>query len=191
MEKLCTLYGPKVCEIDGISYHAFPTFEALADPSVEQTLREQSFGYRAKFIQRAASEISQKGGFAWFESVQEMKYKEAHAELVGLTGIGPKVSDCICLMSLNHLEAIPVDTHVLKIATEFYLPRERQIKTVTPKLYTEIGDLFREIYGPLAGWAQTVLFCSDLTKFKDEKVKKECRKSNEVSEVGKAKKKRK
>lgn len=77
-----------------------------------------------------------------------------------------QVADCICLMSLNHLEAIPVDTHVLKIATAYYLPHERQIKSMTPKLYTEIGDAFRNVYGPLAGWAQTVLFCADLAKFK-------------------------
>lgn len=78
-----------------------------------------------------------------------------------------QVADCICLMSLNHLEAIPVDTHVLKIALENYLPKGRQIKSMTPKLYNEIGDAFRDVYGSLAGWAQTVLFCADLVKFKE------------------------
>lgn len=70
-------------------------------------------------------------------------------------------------MSLSHLSAIPCDTHILKIATEHYLPRRPQIKSMTQRLYNEIGDTFREVYGPLAGWAQTVLFCADLTKFKD------------------------
>lgn len=70
-------------------------------------------------------------------------------------------------MSLNHLEAIPVDTHVLKIALEHYLPKGRKIKSMTPKLYNEIGDAFRDVYGPLSGWAQTVLFCADLAKFKE------------------------
>lgn len=99
-------------------------------------------------------------------------------------------------MSLNHLEAIPVDTHVLKIATDHYLPNARQTKSMTPKLYNEIGDAFREVYGTKAGWAQTgmcvcvccidfrrrfklilpilttkchfaVLFCADLSKFKE------------------------
>lgn len=70
-------------------------------------------------------------------------------------------------MSLNHLEAIPVDTHVLKIALENYLPKGREVKSMTPKLYNEIGDAFRRVYGPLAGWAQTVLFCADLVKFKE------------------------
>lgn len=74
-------------------------------------------------------------------------------------------------MSLNHLEAIPVDTHVLKIATEHYLPKGREIKSMTPKLYNEIGDAFRQVYGSLSGWAQTVLFCADLVKFQDNQSK--------------------
>lgn len=86
-------------------------------------------------------------------------------------------------MSLNHLEAIPVDTHVLKIASEYYLPPDRQTKSMSPKLYAEIGDAFRSVYGPLAGWAQTVLFCADLTKFKE--------KNAGESDCNKAKKKRK
>lgn len=71
-------------------------------------------------------------------------------------------------MSLNHLQAIPVDTHVFQIAVQNYLPKYAKSKTVTPKMYSEIGDKFREIYGPLAGWAQTVIFCADLKKFKKE-----------------------
>uniref|UniRef100_A0A1B0DRI6 N-glycosylase/DNA lyase n=1 Tax=Phlebotomus papatasi TaxID=29031 RepID=A0A1B0DRI6_PHLPP len=88
---------------------------------------------------------------------------------MSLTGIGPKVADCICLMSLNHLEAIPVDTHVYQIAGAFYLKKLPKNKSVTTKVYLEIGDEFRKIYGHLAGWAQTVLFCSDLRQFKPEK----------------------
>ena len=70
-------------------------------------------------------------------------------------------------MSLNHLEAIPVDTHVLKIALQHYLPKGPETKSMTPKLYNQIGDAFRDVYGPLSGWAQTVLFCADLAKFKE------------------------
>lgn len=59
-------------------------------------------------------------------------------------------------MSLCHLQAIPVDTHVFKIAAQHYIQNLSGIKSVTPKIYTQIGDCFREVYGPLAGWAQTV-----------------------------------
>lgn len=82
-------------------------------------------------------------------------------------------------MSLNHLEAIPVDVHVFQIASKHYLPKLSQSKSVTSKIYKEIGDKFREIYGEYAGWAQTVLFCSELKQFKDSKsseLKKRCRK---------------
>lgn len=70
-------------------------------------------------------------------------------------------------MSLGHLGAIPVDTHVYQIATRFYLPKLAKQKTVTEKIYNEIGDHFRGLFGPLAGWAHTVLFCADLKKFQN------------------------
>lgn len=62
---------------------------------MEQELRGESFGYRAKFIQRAAMEIKEKGGLNWFEKIQNMDYKNAHTELVSLTGVGPKVRLCL------------------------------------------------------------------------------------------------
>lgn len=97
--------------MNGVAYHAFPNFDELIDPKVhtisiffrhfcsifyktqvEQELRRESFGYRAKFINRAAQEIKEKGGLEWFQKVQNMSYKDAHAELIQLTGIGPKVT---------------------------------------------------------------------------------------------------
>lgn len=85
-----------------------------------------------------------------------MPYKEAKKELIKLPGIGPKVADCICLMSLNHLEAVPVDTHVYQIAANLYLKHLKGRKSITDSVYNEIGDHFRNLYGPLAGWAHTV-----------------------------------
>ncbi|KAJ6633225.1 N-glycosylase/DNA lyase [Pseudolycoriella hygida] len=168
VEKLCSQYGPKICDFQGVSYYAFPDAAKLSAPKVEGELRSAAFGYRAKFIQKSAAEVLAKGNLEWFHKLQKLDYKEAHAELTQLTGIGPKVADCICLMSLNHLQAIPVDTHVYQIAKLHYLPKLKDVKNVTPKVYNEIGDKFREVYGSSAGWAQTVLFCSDLAKFKEE-----------------------
>lgn len=59
-------------------------------------------------------------------------------------------------MSLNHLEALPVDTHVYQIASQNYLPHLRGLKSVTDRVYNEIGDHFRGLYGDKAGWAHTV-----------------------------------
>lgn len=168
VDKLTVLYGTHIVDLDGVSYYNFPAVEKLAAPGVEETLRENGFGYRAKFIHKSAQEICEKGGLKWFSELQKMDYKEAHKELMTLTGIGPKVSDCICLMSLGHLSAIPVDTHIYKIAQEHYIKDLKPMKTVTSPIYHRIGDKFRDVYGPLAGWAQTILFCADLKQFKGE-----------------------
>ncbi|KAG6449750.1 hypothetical protein O3G_MSEX006239 [Manduca sexta] len=165
VEKLCSQYGDEICKHDGVTYYAFPEVEQLAQPEVEPKLRKLGFGYRAKFIQKSATQIVEWGGNEWFKSLQDMKYKDAKQELMKLHGIGPKVADCICLMSLNHLEALPVDTHVYQIAAQNYLPHLRGKKNVTEKMYAEIGDHFRNLYGDMAGWAHTVLFCADLKKF--------------------------
>lgn len=183
VEKLCTHYGEKICEYEGETYYAFPEVEKLAHNGVESELRNLGFGYRAKFIQKSAAQIVEWGGMDWFNSLQDMKYKDAKVELMKLHGIGPKVADCICLMSLNHLEALPVDTHVYQIAAQNYLPHLRGKKNVTDKMYTEIGDHFRSLYGDMAGWAHTVLFCADLKKFQQSET--------DTNDTGKPKKKRK
>uniref|UniRef100_A0A182F6X6 N-glycosylase/DNA lyase n=2 Tax=Anopheles albimanus TaxID=7167 RepID=A0A182F6X6_ANOAL len=167
VEKLCTNYGDKICDHEGTTYWNFPSVEALANGAVEGRLRELGFGYRAKYIQGSAAKILSLGGLEWFRRLTELDYKAARTELIGLPGIGPKVADCVCLMSLNHLQAIPVDTHVFQLAKHYLSGLGNKTQAVTDKQYVLVADKFREIYGPYAGWAQTVLFCSDLRQFKD------------------------
>lgn len=59
-------------------------------------------------------------------------------------------------MALGHLQAVPVDTHICQIASKLHLPGLKKQKTLTKNAYDEIGNHFRAMYGPLAGWAQTV-----------------------------------
>ena len=66
------------------------------------------------------------------------------------------MADCICLMSLNHSVAIPVDTHVFQIAKASYVPHLSQTKTVTDKVYKEISAHFQCLFGAYAGWAHSV-----------------------------------
>lgn len=167
VNKLCSHYGEKICKVDGQEYFAFPALSALAKDDVEENLRVLGFGYRAKYIQKSAQEIIDKGGLQWFQKVSDMNYSDAHKELMSLTGIGPKVADCICLMSCNHLSAVPVDTHIIQIA-KHYLPEVANIKSMTPTIYKKIGDEFRKVYGEYSGWAQTVLFIADLSGFKEK-----------------------
>ena len=59
-------------------------------------------------------------------------------------------------MSLDQPSSIPVDTHMFKIASAKYLPHLKKFKSVTDKVYREIGDHFRKLYGEHAGWAHSV-----------------------------------
>ena len=58
-------------------------------------------------------------------------------------------------MSLDHSEAIPVDTHVWQIALRDY-GFGKKGKTLTPKLYDQVGDHFRQLFGEYSGWAHSV-----------------------------------
>lgn len=156
VEKLAVLYGNKICDIDGKAQYSFPAVESLSSQEVENTLKKQGFGYRAKYINASAKLIVKEGGIQWLEHIKTLPYEAAKEKLMTLTGIGPKVADCICLMSLGHLQSIPVDTHVYQIARKFYMSHLPKRKTVTSKIYKDIGDYFRELYGPFAGWAHTV-----------------------------------
>ncbi|KAL1512857.1 hypothetical protein ABEB36_002370 [Hypothenemus hampei] len=176
VEKLATFYGDQICDLDGISYYTFPKVDKLASDDVENKLRKNGFGYRAKYISQSAKFIMDNGGEKWIHDLQQLEYPEAKKRLLSLMGIGAKVADCICLMSLGHLQAIPVDTHIYQIATRWYMPKLAKQKTVTEKIYNEIGDYFRTLYGPLAGWAHTVLFCADLKKFQENQSEKKSHK---------------
>ena len=59
-------------------------------------------------------------------------------------------------MSLDQPSAVPVDTHMFQIAASKYLPHLKGYKSVTDKVYKEIGDHFRMLYGDYAGWAHSV-----------------------------------
>merc|ERR1711915_107993 len=121
------------------------------------------------------------GGESWIHQLRKLDYKDAKEKLLTLSGIGPKVADCILLMSLDQPSSVPVDTHVFQIAKQ-YLPHLNNCKTVTAKIYTEIGDHFRGLYGEYAGWAHSVLFSADLRHSQNLKENKD-----EEKDVGKSK----
>ena len=76
-------------------------------------------------------------------------------QLLNLSGVGPKVADCILLFStLKRLEVFPIDVWVRRVMNELYIKNEDENK-VSKKL---IEKLAKEKYGDLAGIAQQYLF---------------------------------
>ncbi|XP_020379900.2 N-glycosylase/DNA lyase [Rhincodon typus] len=170
IERLCQIYGERLCELDSYTYYSFPTLQALAGDDVEQQLQALGFGYRAKYINQSAKLILETHDSNWLNSLREAPYEEAKRALRTLPGVGAKVADCVCLMSLDKPGVIPVDSHVWQISKrDYHSYLGAGQKTLTDKVYREIGEFFRNLWGPFAGWAQSVLFSSDLKKFQGYK----------------------
>ena len=83
-----------------------------------------------------------------------------------LPGVGRKVADCVALFSLDQSGSIPVDVHVWEIAVRDYQASLMTTASLTPTIYEEVGDLFRNRFGTHAGWAHSVLFAAELPEFK-------------------------
>ncbi|XP_061760233.1 N-glycosylase/DNA lyase isoform X2 [Nerophis ophidion] len=153
------------------------------DSSVEACLRELGFGYRARFLQQSAKQILDNHGPEWLEGLRSVPYVEARDALRTLPGVGTKVADCVCLMSLDKADAVPIDTHVWQIAKRDYkYIAVNEPKSITEKLHRDIGDFFRKLWGPYAGWAQSVLFCADLKKFQKLKERPNLKKPKNESD---------
>lgn len=96
---------------------------------------------------------------AYLASLRSTDYHTARSELLKFQGIGPKVADCILLMSLDQAASIPVDRHVFQFAAKWYGLRNAKYET--------LAEYFRNLWGEYAGWAHSVLFTADLRAFKD------------------------
>ncbi|NXS58518.1 OGG1 lyase, partial [Brachypteracias leptosomus] len=187
IERLCQAFGRRLCHLDARALHAFPSLSALTGADAEARLRALGFGYRAKFVSGTARAIAEGLGTEGLCQLRAVPYPEARRVLCALPGVGAKVgawgragewilvagadggarwqvADCVCLMSLDKAEAVPVDTHVWRIARQRYGAVLGGGKSLTPRAHQEIGDFFRGLWGPRAGWAQAVLFCADLRK---------------------------
>ncbi|XP_021115915.1 N-glycosylase/DNA lyase isoform X1 [Heterocephalus glaber] len=159
VERLCQALGPQLVQLDGVTYHGFPSLQALAGPEVEALLRKLGLGYRGRYVSASARAILEEwGGLAWLQQLREVPYEEAHKALCTLPGVGAKVADCICLMALDKPQAVPVDIHVWQIAKRDYSwhPSTSRAKGPSPQANKELGNFFRCLWGPYAGWAQAV-----------------------------------
>ncbi|KAF9166454.1 8-oxoguanine glycosylase ogg1 [Actinomortierella ambigua] len=155
------------------TFYAFPDLTSLAQDGVESRLRDLGFGYRAKYIAKTADMIQQMDdGLGWLYGLRSVSHEEAREALTSLQGVGPKVADCVCLMSLDKNEAIPVDTHVWQIAIRDYHFRtgNKIPKSMTPSIYKAVGDLFNDLFGQYSGWAHSVLFAADLRSMQGREI---------------------
>ena len=153
--------GEPIAELDGQTIYRFPSPAAISGLN-EPDLRSDLWGYRAPRLLALAGHVRDMGG-GWLQSLRTIGYRGAQTELTSLFGIGAKIADCICVFGLGYDEAVPIDTHIRRIGVELFLP-DLASRTLTEKVYWQLGDLFRERFGPYAGWAQQYLFLEDVQR---------------------------
>lgn len=147
IEGLSEKYGEVIEEYRGKKHYSFPKADILKDLSPED-IKLSGVGFRAKYILDAAKKVA--SGDIDIYNIRKLDYEDAKKELMKISGVGPKVSDCILLFSMDKANAFPIDVWVKRVMEYFYFPEGINNKELTIK-----AD---EKFGELAGFAQQYLF---------------------------------
>lgn len=75
---------------------------------------------KARYIRQALAEIKRRQGNLDLTFLQKMSVEDARRWLMELPGVGMKTASCVLLFSLR-MPALPVDTHVFRVATRLGL----------------------------------------------------------------------
>lgn len=152
IERLSAKYGKQI-EWNGQIYYAFPTPYELRKVTV-QDYRKLGLGFRDIRLYETVHMVLD-GKVDLEKMVLEKDTMKVREELLTLSGVGPKVADCILLFStLKRLEVFPIDVWVRRVMNELYIKNEDETK-VNKK---EIEKIATEKFGNLAGIAQQYLF---------------------------------
>ena len=146
VENIAQRFGEPV-ELEGRTYYSFPT-PSMLSKAAEEELKACGCGFRASYIVSTTQRIV--SGEVSLETMKTLGTDEAQKELMALSGIGPKVADCILLFSMGKYDAFPVDVWVKRVMQYFYLAPDVSLK--------KIRDFGRSQFGNLAGFAQEYLF---------------------------------
>lgn len=148
VEYLSRHLGEVIGEYKGVKYHAFPTPHALS-LAPDEILQASGVAFRKNYI--VDTSHMQASNQMDIYKLVNLPTDMARKELMGLPGIGPKVSDCILLFGLGKYDVFPVDVWVNRVMQEFYLHEEiRDLK--------KIREYSIDKFDELSGFAQQYLF---------------------------------
>ena len=151
IERLSKAYGKKIV-YNNKEYYTFPTPEELRNVTVAD-FRNLGLGFRDIRLFETTHMILDKE--VDLQKLDKLPTKLAREELLRLSGVGPKVADCILLFStLKRFDVFPIDVWVRRVMNELYIKNEDENK-VTKK---EIQKLADEKFGDIEGLAQQYLF---------------------------------
>ena len=152
IERLSKKYGKEI-NYNGKKYYTFPTPKDLKNVTVKE-YRDLGLGFRDIRLYETTKMILEKK-----VDLEELKTNkntlEVRNKLLTLSGVGPKVADCILLFSsLKRFEVFPIDVWVRRVMNDLYIKNEDETK-VSKK---QIENIAKEKFGSLAGLAQQYLF---------------------------------
>ena len=152
IERLSHKYGNEI-EWNGQKYYTFPTAEQLKDVTIEE-YRKLGLGFRDIRLYETTKMILNKE--VDLEKLRNnLNTQEVREELLKLSGVGPKVADCILLFSdLNRFDVFPIDVWVRRVMNDLYIKEDDEAKVSK----TKIEKLADEKFGNLKGLAQQYLF---------------------------------
>ena len=152
IERLSKTYGKKII-FNNKEYFTFPSPEELKNVTV-QDYRKLGLGFRDIRLYETTKMILEKQ-----IDLEKLKNNpntsEVRESLLKLSGVGPKVADCILLFSeLKRFEVFPIDVWVRRVMNELYIKEENEEKVSKKK----IEEFAKNKFGNLAGLAQQYLF---------------------------------
>ena len=152
IERLSENYGDKIV-YNGKEYFTFPTPKQLENVSVEE-FRKLGLGFRDIRLYETTKLVLNKE--VDIENLHNIKDTNiVRDELLKLSGVGPKVADCILLFStLKRFDVFPIDVWVRRVMNDLYIHKEKE-QDVSKK---EILQIANEKFGDLEGIAQQYLF---------------------------------
>ena len=151
IERISRKYGTEI-EWNGKKYYTFPTPKQLGKATVED-LRSLGTGFRDIRIYETTQKVL--SGEFNLKEVQKKDTLSAREELLTLSGVGPKVADCILLFStLKRFDVFPIDVWVRRVMNELYIKNEDETKVSK----NEISKIAEKKFGVLEGLAQQYLF---------------------------------
>lgn len=120
---------------------AFPRWEDVTSADVSEiadAIRSGGLGeIKARRIKQALEEIQQRRGKLELNFLNELPLDEAREWLTQLPGVGTKTANCVFLFSLGR-PALPVDTHIHRVAKRFGLINA---KTTVEQAHKLLGNL--------------------------------------------------
>ena len=137
VEKLCLTVGRVIDEDEEGLLYAFPSPAELLRLG-EDGLRACSLGYRTPYVLRAAEVFS---GETDLNGLQNLGDEALLQALCALSGVGPKIAQCVMLFGFHRLNAFPVDVWIQRVAEKRYP-----------------GGLRPERFAPFAGVMQQYMY---------------------------------